>query len=533
MKTSPRIHQHNEYGQRFLLQQLQGAQATRLTSRRREQHTCEAIICFCSAVIIGAIFTTSILVLVNNSVDFVNTELFAGNISTSAAVLVRNNGSNNAEEEHIYAGKNEHRNRQRYRYYIYPNPQMTTDLVRRDSKTGRVNPAAERYVNIVQRQRSEDVAEIWLHRGFEINEDRTTDPLQADAFFIPAHLYMSARAGGHRRRMQVFKSKLSKAIDNVESAFQNRRNKIVKHAIKNITDDKVVEHDSRPSHRPHVLLCPATSAPWAAQIGIDGLVKFLSEKVGRSNVYIISFERNAGWVGSTLLQNVIVAPYVITPDKRLSSLALMKELYTNNARRNDFVFYVADPRPNAMAWAGCDRSMVKPLIDEPNMKIGLGKGGAVSFREFQRYMSESDYCLVTCGDTPTSRRLTDAMVTGCIPIFIGTRLFGECESPCFRGWGWTYTRGLYHLPYEDEVDWASFPVVNESQFTASPKAALEDVFRNFTLARKKELRLMMQSFQLAFLYGLGSPISSNKFGSAVPHLWRSVQKILSSRNKGN
>ena len=116
--------------------------------------------------------------------------------------------------------------------------------------------------------------------------------------------------------------------------------------------------------------------------------------------------------------------------------------------------------------------MVLPLKDEPNMKVGLDE--SVPQAEFQRYMLKSDYCLITCGDTPTSCRLTDSMVFGCIPIFICTRLFRECKPPCKQGWGWSITNGLAHLPFEEQVPWHESPVVDEAAFAYAPKQVLDE-----------------------------------------------------------
>ena len=66
---------------------------------------------------------------------------------------------------------------------------------------------------------------------------------------------------------------------------------------------------------------------------------------------------------------------------------------------------------------------------------------------FAHSMRVADFCLVMCGDTPTSRRIFDAIVADCIPL-IGTRLWGRCEEPCHEGWGW-FVSGKEHLPFRD------------------------------------------------------------------------------------
>jgi len=43
------------------------------------------------------------------------------------------------------------------------------------------------------------------------------------------------------------------------------------------------------------------------------------------------------------------------------------------------------------------------------------------FNDYVNHIKNSQYCLVLAGDTPSSRRLFDAMISGCIPIFIGRK----------------------------------------------------------------------------------------------------------------
>jgi len=56
---------------------------------------------------------------------------------------------------------------------------------------------------------------------------------------------------------------------------------------------------------------------------------------------------------------------------------------------------------------------------------------------YHETMRDSTFCLVPEGDTPSSRRLFDAMVSGCIPVFIT--------------WG-------YDRPFENVVDYDSFSI---------------------------------------------------------------------------
>jgi len=46
---------------------------------------------------------------------------------------------------------------------------------------------------------------------------------------------------------------------------------------------------------------------------------------------------------------------------------------------------------------------------------------------FAHHMRVADFCLVMCGDTSTSRRIFDAIIADCIPLIVGTQLWGRCD----------------------------------------------------------------------------------------------------------
>ena len=409
------------------------------------------------------------------------------------------------------------------KFYVHPLPAMSTDLIYNKSNDDG-DAVFHQTQNLVDKpELNEDLAEIWLHQGFEHDVDgKTNNPVDADVFIVPAYFYLSysisnsvsqGNVVSHEQRFDLLISQLNASIDSIVTMK-------VKGRRENEKED--VLSSARHLNMTHVILSPTTSAPTAIKLGIKKLVQFLKEKVGESNVYSVAIERNRGWAAGTILQNIIVGPYVVKPSvphDKLTSIA-----YTTNSRKENFVFYVASTRQHAIEWAGCNRSIVLPLKGESNMKIGLDE--RIPPETFQQYMLESDYCLITCGDTPTSRRLTDSMVFGCIPIFIGTRLFGECVSPCHKGWGWTVTNGLAHLPFEDQIPWHEFPLVDEAAFAEAPKQVLEGVFLNFTSQRKEELRAIMQKAQFSFLYGWGTPLKPTYFGKATSALWKSIVSAI-------
>jgi hypothetical protein len=243
---------------------------------------------------------------------------------------------------------------------------------------------------------------------------------------------------------------------------------------------------------------------------------------------------------------ILPIPYVVIPSDH-------KELteFTRNERTNNFVFYAGDYRRNAKSWAGCHRDrMILPLMAQNNnnnnnsnnnettadaaaadisMDVRLvdKRNGRLAQTEYNDRMTSSEYCLVVCGDTPSSRSLTSAMVSGCIPIRVGSRLRGLCEPPCKRGWGWDVTGAANpHLPFPDQIPWDDFPEVDEEKFTASGRQVLQDLFLGFDEEKKHTIRSILRKVQNGWIYGWGDPVTSTDFGDAVPYIWSSFKQAL-------
>jgi hypothetical protein len=115
------------------------------------------------------------------------------------------------------------------------------------------------------------------------------------------------------------------------------------------------------------------------------------------------------------------------------------------------------------------------------------------------------------------------MLHGCIPVRVGSRLRGLCDSPCRPGWGWTVAGANHsHLPFADNIDWDVFPEVNEADFSEKPAAVLEEMFARIGPEQKMQLRAIMSRTQRGWLYGMGNPVNSADFGYAAVHALESI-----------
>mmetsp|Transcript_28956 Transcript_28956/g.78423 ORF Transcript_28956/g.78423 Transcript_28956/m.78423 type:complete len:611 (-) Transcript_28956:9-1841(-) len=388
-----------------------------------------------------------------------------------------------------------------HKFFILSPPELTSSLV--ESIT---EPAVSDYYRGAL---NEDSAEMWLHRAFQslsYEDGRTLDPSEADVFLLAGYFHLNLARGGDAR------------VDNKRFG--------------RLYANKIIE----PS-KPHLLLVPATNPVLSRKIGIQQLVRDLSSK--GVNLWSVGFERNDYWQRMDL-RRVIPIPYVVKSDQ-------LPETTTDDSKPlekiKNSVFYAGDMRQNAMQWAGCDRnktisSLQSSLhstdaqkldydVNNIDVRVIPKRTPRLPQDEYNRRMSTSEYCLILCGDTPSSRSLTSAMVAGCIPLFVGSRLRGLCEPPCSPGWGWRISGAEYpHLPHGDYIPWETFPEVNEQNFIDDGAGMLDQVFRKFHSKEKDELRRIMQQAHRAWIYGKGNPVTSTDFGDVHKYAWDTFQRTV-------
>ena len=339
---------------------------------------------------------------------------------------------------------------------------------------------------------NEESAEVWLHRGFvsmNYEQGHTQDPYEADIFLIAGYAHLHAYG--------VYSEPINASV------------------YKSLIVD--------PS-KPHLLLMPTWNPKTAHYAGIPSIVATL--KSLDVNLWSVGFERNPDWQGLPP-SRIVPIPYVVRLDSE-------QQQQTNIAKREDFVFYAGSPRIMAVKWGGCDRrTMLEPLKNETNMFVRVlnGRGARITQDEYNKFMLESEYCLIMCGDTPTSRSLTSAMISECIPIRVGSRLRGLCEPPCVNGWGWTVSGAEYpQLPYSNKIEWDQFPEVNEADFTENGKKTLNELFRNIDQDKKAKMRNMMKEFREGWIYGWGDPVRTADFGGAYRFILDSFAAALQQEN---
>mmetsp|Transcript_3805 Transcript_3805/g.9103 ORF Transcript_3805/g.9103 Transcript_3805/m.9103 type:complete len:549 (-) Transcript_3805:1596-3242(-) len=401
----------------------------------------------------------------------------------------------------------------RPKYFVLSLSSTTTDLIDSgDDQQRQQQQAAQQYYDDAL---NEESAEVWLHRSFTQDQrltlDRTMDPTEADVFVVTGLLHLLKHHHSRRKK---------KATASTTSTS------LVAEQYQSIIVD---------TSKPHLFLVPSWNPKVSRQIGIEDILSRIGQTLANEKLlWSVGFERNPSWQGQVPPSNIIPVPYVVRQQDKVNITT-----YSSSDRINNFVFYAGDRRKNAESWSGCYRSqLLEPLqrlstnsnSNAIDVRI-VDKKNRMNQTDYNRRMETSDYCLIVCGDTPTSRSLTSAIVSGCIPIRVGSRLRGLCEKPCHVGFGWTVSGSQFpHLPYSETIPWDDFPEVNERAMMMTTTRGgggkgydimTKQVFQVYDDTHKKRLRKIMNDVRDGFIYGYGDPVTSDEFGNASLYIWNS------------
>ncbi|KAL0919232.1 hypothetical protein M5K25_011314 [Dendrobium thyrsiflorum] len=125
--------------------------------------------------------------------------------------------------------------------------------------------------------------------------------------------------------------------------------------------------------------------------------------------------------GQVCLEKDLILPYV--PNVDLCDAQCLRDTHSN---RSTLLFFRGRLKRNA---GGKVRSkLVEILLDTEGVIIEEGISGIAGKEAAQNGMRKSLFCLSPAGDTPSSARLFDAIVSGCIPVIVSDEL-----EPPFEG----------------------------------------------------------------------------------------------------
>ncbi|KAL3521762.1 hypothetical protein ACH5RR_019911 [Cinchona calisaya] len=175
--------------------------------------------------------------------------------------------------------------------------------------------------------------------------------------------------------------------------------------------------------------------------------------------------------GQVYLEKDLILPYVSNVD-----LCDSKCLSESQSKRTTLLFFRGRLKRNA---GGKIRAkLVTELSSAEGVVIEEGTAGEGGKAAAQSGMRKSVFCLSPAGDTPSSARLFDAIVSGCIPVIVSDEL---------------------ELPFEGILDYRKIALFVSSTDALQP-GWLIDFLRSISPPRVREFQSNLAKYSRHFLY---------------------------------
>ncbi|KAI8565251.1 hypothetical protein RHMOL_Rhmol03G0244600 [Rhododendron molle] len=175
--------------------------------------------------------------------------------------------------------------------------------------------------------------------------------------------------------------------------------------------------------------------------------------------------------GQVSLEKDLILPYV--PNVHLCDPKCLSESETN---RKTLLFFRGRLKRNA---GGKIRSKLgAELSGAEGVQIEEGTAGEAGKEAAQDGMRKSIFCLSPAGDTPSSARLFDAIVSGCIPVIVSDEL---------------------ELPFEGILDYRKIALFVSSSDAVQPGWLLT-FLRSISPSQIREMRTNLAKYSRHFLY---------------------------------
>ncbi|GJW71407.1 probable arabinosyltransferase ARAD1 [Tanacetum coccineum] len=144
------------------------------------------------------------------------------------------------------------------------------------------------------------------------------------------------------------------------------------------------------------------------------------------------------------------------------------------------------------------------MKDEEDVHFTFGSAVGGGIRKASTGMTASKFCLNIAGDTPSSNRLFDAIVSHCVPVIISDEI---------------------ELPYEDALDYSQFSI-----FVRSSDACKDGYLLKLLRGIKKEKWTEMWENLKIVCTSILIAISPSTPGDAVDMIWKAVSRKVSTIN---
>ncbi|XP_058103309.1 probable arabinosyltransferase ARAD1 isoform X1 [Magnolia sinica] len=289
---------------------------------------------------------------------------------------------------------------------------------------------------------------------------RVNDPAVADAFFVPFFSSLSFNTHGHYMTDPETEVDRQLQVDLLEFLRNSKYYQLSEGR------DHVI-----PMHHPNAF-------------------RFLRDLVNTSMLVVADFGRCPKNVSS--LRKDVVTPYVHVVDSFLDD-----DTHDPFESRTTLLFFRGR---TVRKDEGIVRSkLAKILVGQEDVhfedSVATGKGIQASTQG----MRSSKFCLHPAGDTPSSCRLFDAIVSHCVPVIVSDRI---------------------ELPFEDEIDYHEFSLFFSVQEALEPDYMLGQLRR---VPKERWIDMWKRLKNISHHYEFQYP---PKKDDAVNMLWRQVRHKL-------
>lgn len=291
---------------------------------------------------------------------------------------------------------------------------------------------------------------------------RVLDPELADAFFVPFFSSLSFNTHGHNMTDPDTELDRQLQID------------ILKYLRKS-------KYWQRSAGRDHIIPMHHPNA-----------FRFLREQVNASILIVADFGRYPKSMSN--LRKDVVAPYVHVVD------AFTDDSSPDpfNSRTTLLFFMGRTVRKDE----GVIRAKLAKILvgyDDVHYEQSLANGETI--KASSHGMRSSKFCLHPAGDTPSSCRLFDAIVSHCVPVIVSDKI---------------------ELPYEDEIDYSQFSIFFSVKEALEPENMVNQL-RQVTRKRWMEMWRLLKN--VSHHYEFQYP---PKKEDAINMIWRQVKHKLPS-----